>query len=502
MNAFEVLLRVAGHTMPIVMTAWLVMGILTVFFNRQLISDDARDLEAAKELTKDAQGSNYEGKVVIRKALFDWAMAKPQSHLARWIFTAHNATVSGAMPEAGALTDAIWSQERERFQWFKFFGRYAILLGLFFTSIGLCVTMFEIRPALTASGLSEAEWLLGVKRAMAEALGGMATAFFSSLYGMFITIVLQVVNLVFLASHHERHVMALDAFVQGNLVPVFSALVEKDRNDVIVDAMNRAEEMFKESCKQIEGVREQYEKLFERSGEYTSTLRELRDSFSGSLSYFGQQIDDLGKHADKLGSVTGAFSQAADNMSQAIDTGLGRIHNTQTEVARHIEIQQREASAIVAGIEQTRERLEAGTTTQRQASDNLTATAQALAALQQAVGASSMEMQGLAALQKEVTVAMSELRQALSFNEEQLRREIEARRSALENLVEKMGTEAANSVQEPLRALLGDYLGQLNQYYNQRAEQATAEQTRFNQNMDRKWDQLLMALGAMGDVRA
>lgn len=498
----EDFLRILAAFMPVAMLGWLGAGVLVILWNHWLVYQDALDLAVVKDFVKDARGSNYEQKIQIRLELFNWAQSKPTAPIARWIFTAHNAALAGAMPDAAALTDAIWSHERERFQWFRFFSRYAILLGLFFTSVGLCITLFDIRPALTASGLSEAEWLKGVKAAMALALGGMAVAFFSSLLGIFITLVLQFVNLVAFSRYHERHVINLDAYVQGSLIPVFSALVEKDRNDVIVHAMNRAEEMFKATCEQTIEVRQQYERLFTQTGEYAGHLKDLRDTLARALHGLTGQIESLGGQIERLDGVSGRLSQAAESMGGAIEHGLEQIEVTQRKVAEHVSIQQAESVKIVASLERTRERLDEEARASASASKRLGMATAEFERLRNAVGENAGELRSLAEAQREVNQAWEGLHRSLSINEDQLRDELERRRNALEGLVGQMGKEVATGVNGPVKRVLSDHLQHFNELVGQRMDAQIEQQNDFNKSMDKKWDQLMTALGAYGDVRA
>lgn len=486
---WDAIIRNASHWMPVAMTLWATAGAAVIVANRLTIASDAHDLIAVKEFVKDARGSDYEQKIGIRIDVFKWAEAHATSSIARWVFTAHNAALAGGVPDAAALTDAIWSHERERFQWVRFFGRYAILLGLFFTSIGLCVTLMDIGPALTAQGLNEAEWLSGVKKAMADALVGMSTAFYSSLVGIGITLLLQVLNLLFFLPAHEKHVVNLDGFVQGSLIPVFSAIAEKDRNDVIVHAMNRAEAMFQQSCEQFAESRAQYDRLYERAAAHAADLAGIRDTLTGSLSTFGERVTALAGQVDRLDGVSDKLRQSADAMGHAIEQGLSQIEATQIRIGRQLEVQQGENEKIVHSLNRTLERIDA----QAQAA---TRAAEELVELRSALGEQARDLQALGQVQRELVESWTGLQRTFTFNEAELQAELETRRNALEKLVERMGGQVAHGVSEPVHQVLDQYLKQLNKLVDARVEETHKAQIEFNQSMDRKWEQLLSAVGA------
>jgi methyl-accepting chemotaxis protein len=498
----ESTLRFFGMLMPFLMLGWLGAGLVVIGLNRQSVDRDALDLAKVKEFVKDVRGSDYDKKIAIRLELFQWADANATTPVARWIFTAHNSALAGSMPDAAALTDAIWSFERERYHWFRFFARYAILLGLLFTSLGLCLTLSDIGPALTAQGLTEADWLKEVKAAMAMALSGMATAFYSSLFGIVITLILQVANLVTMARAHETHLINLDAFVQGSLIPVFSAIVEKDRNDVIVQAMNRTEDMFAASCRLFEGSREQYDRLFEQTAQMGTDLGDMRGSLAGSLQTFGGQIGSLGERVREFDAVSEKLARSAEGMGQAIEHGLEQIEVTQRKVGEHIQIQQAESQKLVSALEYTVEHLQVQVRSNEAAGERLGVAASEFKQVREALQGQAGELRGLSESQRDLNGALSGLQQVLKYSEEDLHADLETRRNALEAMVGQMGKQVATGIEGPVRSALQHHLDQFAKLHGEQLSAQHEAQASFNRTMDRKWDQLMSVMGAVGDMRA
>lgn len=314
----EALVTVVSLIMAPAMVLWLVAGLAFLAKDVLALNRDEQGLEALKSIAKDAQGSNYETKMVIRMNLVKWAEENPHATMARWIFTVHNAVYAGGQGDPAALADAIWSQERERHYWFRFFSRNAIQVGLFFTSVGLCDTLARVAPALTAKATNQNDWVQAVQTAMSHALGGMSAAFYSSLAGLFISLFLSLLANILLTGKHEAYLHRLDSFLQGSLIPIFSSIVEKDRNDLIRDMLSRTEEAF-------DGIRQQFQTLVEQNQAQYKDLAEFRNSLAGTVVALDKQLGGFGKGVDTLSQSSNRLVGATEGIGQALDSGLKQL---------------------------------------------------------------------------------------------------------------------------------------------------------------------------------
>lgn len=313
------------------MAIWVALGIGTLIFSLIQIQRERIQLDKLAEIALQARGSDHPGKIKLRGEIVEWVDKHATLDLRRWVYTAHNTALGGGMTDASALTDAIWSHERERFSLFRFLSKNAILLGLLFTSAGLCLTLSEVAPTLQASGLESDAWMSEVQKAMSGAMGGMSAAFYSSLFGIFATLILNLLGLLTLYPFHERYLGDVDAFIQGALVPVFTAIVEKDRNDVITDVLERTEKSFNE-------VRLQYEQalsLHQRQGDEVAEMRRETHALAHTLS---QNMGVLAEQISKLSQATGNMENFTKPIAEAIKTGLEGI-----EDAQHVSNQQFES---------------------------------------------------------------------------------------------------------------------------------------------------------------
>lgn len=298
-----------------VMAIWCGFGLWFLVYDVYRVKQDEKALDELKETTRLAQGSNYETKMEIRKALVNWADTHQKAALTRWIYTVHNAVYAGGQGDTKALADAIWSQERERHFWFRFFARNAIQVGLFFTSVGLCDTLSQVAPALTAKAGHADTWIKSVQTAMASALGGMSAAFYSSLAGLFVSLLLALLANILLTGRHESYLNKLDAFLQGSLIPIFTSIVEKDRNDLIREMLSRTEDAF-------EGIRKQFQTLVNQNQAQYQDLSQFRQSLAGTVKELDKQLGTFGKGVQTLTTSSDSLVAATQGIGQALEGGL------------------------------------------------------------------------------------------------------------------------------------------------------------------------------------
>lgn len=308
--------------MPYVMGAWLVIGLLALVVDVVRVIRDERRLLALDPLAAKASAADPAGKIRVSGEFVTWADQNRKAAMARWIYTIHNTVRAGNQPDASAITDSIWSQERERHLVFRFFAKNAILVGLLFTSVGLCLTLSGVGPALQAPSGDFEVWKQGMQRAMVDALGGMALAFYSSLYGIGITIALHFAALITLVWRHERYLADLDGFVQGSLIPIFSLVVEKDRNDVIVEVMERTEKAFN-------SVSEQYAVVLEDAKVQREELVALRKDFRVASQDLQAAMRGFGTETTNLNIAAGKMEGTHLHITQAIADGLERMERAQ-----------------------------------------------------------------------------------------------------------------------------------------------------------------------------
>ncbi len=131
----------------------------------------------------------------------------------------------GGEPNQSDLSDLTLAVERSRFTLPRYLSGILVLLGLFGTVAGLSAAVGQIRPLLSQSGDGALD-LQGVIGALTGTLGGMETAFSTTLTGILTTTILTL--LITLAQRHQTSVLArFEGFAATLLVPLFTP-VEAD----------------------------------------------------------------------------------------------------------------------------------------------------------------------------------------------------------------------------------------------------------------------------------
>lgn len=316
------LLTLMGEYMPYVSAAWLVIGLVSLIGSIWSVLQSRKKLGVLNNIAVNARSSNHNEKLKLREEVVLWADKHAPKSLSRWIYTVHNAVVAGGMADASALTDAIWSQERERFRLFKYICRYSVMVGLLFTSAGLCLTLMSVGPALQASGLDPDAWMRTVQTAMAGALGGMSTAFYSSLYAIITALILNLLGLITLYPLHDSYLARMDAFIQGRLVPLFTSIAEKDRNDVISLVMDQTERALKE-------VQRQYEEALEHFKSQQSLLNQSTLAVNRIAGQLTQDIYSFSNEVTILSEATRNMKDFSKPIAHAIEKGLQAVRDAQ-----------------------------------------------------------------------------------------------------------------------------------------------------------------------------
>lgn len=320
-------LNALHHVVTPFFQGYLALGVGTIIYYRFRLHADLRHFKRLKhEFESVHPGSKSP------KELKDWIGQFKQPSLAQWVRIADNSVRGGMLPDAAAITDALWSQERERYSLIRFLARNAIILGLLFTSLGLAKTLFEVSPALQAStGIGE-QWVKNVQAAMGQALGGMSLAFTSSLWGLSVNLILSVLELLIFHRAHSRYIKELDTLIQEKLIPCFAFILEgqhRHRFETLKDAISKVSTGLSE-------VREQYERVLDVQTRQQEALSRASDSLKQSSMLFDNQLKAFGTYMGGLGEAAKGMGAHTKRLEEAIAKGLKAVDETQ---GRHIKEQ-------------------------------------------------------------------------------------------------------------------------------------------------------------------
>lgn len=259
-----------------------------------------------------------------RAVLEKWIAGRERVPLASWLRLVWQAGSHGSSLDAAALTESIQGQAHDRHYGFTYFSRSMILLGLAFTSWGLCRTLMSIVPAMQAVDLPYDAWVRGVQHALAAALGAMALAFTTSLLGILGTLVLNLLG-TFLRRWHRNYVSEVLAFVQGRVIPYYAERAARDESDAVASAL-------REVRSAIESIGAQYAELraqIEDTERIREEMDEMRKGLRTAVGRFAEGVKQFGEHAALVDQGVRAFETTGVGLRTALMEGLGHVAESQ-----------------------------------------------------------------------------------------------------------------------------------------------------------------------------
>lgn len=494
MNLMELATQVASWNL-FAMTLWCLMALGALGHSLWQWRRDRAHLEEVREMTHGLRELDHAGKMAIQDRLFAWAGAHSGSSLAYAIAVGNNAAVGGALPDASAITDAIWSHERLRHGAFKFFQRHVILLGLFFTSAGLVAALGKLGPVVGRSDQEFEAWAQAVREALGGSLAGMGHAFSSSLLALFLALVLQGLWQLLAEGAWNRHMMALDTLLQGRVIPVFTSVAQKDRNDVITMAMGRIEHALLE-------VRDQYQALLKEATQGAEHMAQLQAQLVRSSESLQKASDGVAKEHQALSKAAPAYVQGAQAVAQATKAAGERleqvvVHGMRSHgealQERHQELNrlvEAQANHLKDLAEQGRSQLAHLAQLEGQMASQSKALERAVAPLNAAGGHTQAMNQAVQQLQQGVQ-ALAGVMQA---EEAAWANTWAQRRHQFEENVRQLGQSSGQALAKDLVPILQHYLQQLGQLVQQQLEHAHQAQLEAEGTRDRRWHELVGAL--------
>lgn len=312
------------YTMFPLLLAWAIYGLVLLFREQAAVRKEHGLLHSLKDLVFAHQAPDYAVKLQIRTRVMEWVREHTGTNIARWTHTLNNAVLVGGTVDAVPFLETIWAEERERLARVRHIARMAILIGLFYTSAGLCNTLMQVGPLLMTDA-KNTDWMEVVQPALMQVVSGMSEAFYSSLVGLLIAGGLQILAQFTLQVAHERFMRDVDGFIQGGLLPIYSSIAEHDRSDVVREVMERADEAFSE-------VRNQYEKLLAQEAARLLKMEQLQADVTAAAEGLVRVMGSFREGADKLSSFSSAFQQSTQEML-ALSGVLQQLTQRQAEGA-------------------------------------------------------------------------------------------------------------------------------------------------------------------------
>jgi hypothetical protein len=303
------------------MLGWLLLGIALLVRDIYWLWHDRENLQEVQKIA-----TRPGGRAARHQALRDWAEGHPRSQLAGWLRLVWQSGEHGTRLDAAALTATIKHHSGNRHYGFNYVSRSAILLGLAFTSYGLCTTLLQIAPALRASGLAYEAWVAGVQLAMAQALGGMATAFSTSLAGVGITLLLTCCGM-FLTKYHRRYLDEADTFIQSHVIPIFAAQTSQSETSALAGAVREVQKVLTTISEQYGELRKQLEET-ERIRE---DMEDMRRGLRTSVSQFCEGLTAFGQHVATFEAGARTVEETGTGLRTALMEGLGHVARSQEE---------------------------------------------------------------------------------------------------------------------------------------------------------------------------
>ncbi|MEB3237822.1 MAG: hypothetical protein VKO64_09385 [Candidatus Sericytochromatia bacterium] len=273
------------------------------------VEDDEVSLSGAEPVDRGADASRQWVRDRLSRLLASEGLTG--SRLSKWVEVLHQAQRVGGQVNPSAYLDAVWNQERESLRWMRFWSRNAVLLGLVFTSLSLSLTLAELEPVFAgAAGQTFDDASKSIQTALAHSLQPMGLAFRASFAGLVLTLVLGLLT-DWLSKVQDAYIEELDRFLQGLVIPHFSARVEDARNEYLGFALLR-----------MEGILEQ---MSTQHAEVVGELANLGPSLTESAKIMKSQLSSFSRSLKVLEKLAEQASTAGQEIRRSLDEGYATL---------------------------------------------------------------------------------------------------------------------------------------------------------------------------------
>ena len=284
------------------------------------------------------------------------ANVKPQSVIYRRIDALLKIRDSGGQVDNDALADILTGKESRRASLANHILGILIILGLVGTLWGLITALIEVRPIVT--GIEDFEELAEISKTLELIVGGMSTAFVTTITGLLTSLGLGLVGLVFNRVQSFFRT-ALEEFVSTEILPRFTQTPEasidsavkqlaectkmlKFTTDENVAAMQNAIQEFMRTSSG--GYLEQQQIL---AFKFDETAENLLKSLAGINEYQVVITSAIDTFKDMTAQSRAEISGYQDALNQALEESVPRLEGESAALQAAIQAYQESQSALI-----------------------------------------------------------------------------------------------------------------------------------------------------------
>ena len=284
------------------------------------------------------------------------ANVKPQSIIYRRINALLQIRDSGGQVDNDALADILTGKESRRASLANHILGILIILGLVGTLWGLITALIEVRPIVT--GIEDFEELAEISKTLELIVGGMSTAFVTTITGLLTSLGLGLVGLVFNRVQSFFRT-ALEEFVSTEILPRFTQTPEASI-DSAVKQLAECTEMLKFTTDENVAAMQNAIQEFMRTSsggyleqqqilafKFDETAENLLKSLAGINEYQVVITSAIDTFKDMIAQSRAEISGYQDALNQALEDAVPRLEDESAALQAAIQAYQASQSGLI-----------------------------------------------------------------------------------------------------------------------------------------------------------
>lgn len=284
------------------------------------------------------------------------ANVKPQSIIYRRINALLQIRDSGGQVDNDALADILTGKESRRASLANHILGILIILGLVGTLWGLITALIEVRPIVT--GIEDFEELAEISKTLELIVGGMSTAFVTTITGLLTSLGLGLVGLVFNRVQSFFRT-ALEEFVSTDILPRFTQTPEASI-DSAVKQLAECTEMLKFTTDENVAAMQNAIQEFMRTSsggyleqqqilafKFDETAENLLKSLAGINEYQVVITSAIDTFKDMTAQSRAEISGYQDALNQALEESVPRLEGESAALQAAIQAYQASQSELI-----------------------------------------------------------------------------------------------------------------------------------------------------------
>ena len=284
------------------------------------------------------------------------AKVKPQRIIYRRIKALLQIRDSGGQIDNDALADILTGKESRRASLANHILGILIILGLVGTLWGLISALIEVRPIVT--GIEDFEELAEISKTLELTVGGMSTAFVTTITGLLTSLVLGLVGLVFNRGQSFFRT-ALEEFVSTEILPRFTQTPEASI-DSAVKQLAKCTKMLKFTTEENVAAMQNAIQEFMRTSsggyleqqqilafKFDETAENLLKSLAGINEYQVVITSAIDTFKDMTAQSRAEISGYQDALNQALEESVPRLEDESAALQAAIQAYQASQSELI-----------------------------------------------------------------------------------------------------------------------------------------------------------